>query len=222
MYITWMDNKVILATHKITLSFEIIDSNPELLSELQFFQREEFGYVVYSENEKVKICDILDGYNITYDIEELKYDTEILEKVATKRYNSRSEALEDLSYDNLSLEEYKEKKIKRLQELRYRELCSGFFSNAIGTTPVEFSYDELAQQRFTKQATLLSINPNITEVEWKTKHNGFIVVDRETFLQILDDAAKHEMDVEFKYLYAEASIYNAEDKETIDSIVENY
>lgn len=116
------------------------------------------------------------------------------------------------------LTQYKLDKINLLKGSYVTDLNSSFFTSAIGSTPVEFSYDTVSQDRFTKKSTLLSLNPTITSVDWKSKSNGFITVTRDQFITILNDAATHETTLAFKLLHVEANIINATTKDQVDLI----
>jgi hypothetical protein len=117
------------------------------------------------------------------------------------------------------LEEYKQSQIDFLTGLYEEELTAGFTAYPFGIdTPIEFGYDNVAQNRFDKRATHLSLNPNIDSIDWGTKNAGFIIMNREQFISVLNKAAEHESNLAFKLLYAEASIKNATDKVGVDAV----
>jgi hypothetical protein len=138
-------------------------------------------------------------------------------------YKYANGKLVDRTADEMfNLDQYKKDEIDFLSELYKSELNSGFISNSLGETPVEFSYDFIAQNRFDKKATLLSINPSIDSIEWATKSNGFIIMTRDQFISVLNEAAQHETDLSFKLLYAEANIINAISKEDVDLVADGW
>lgn len=121
--------------------------------------------------------------------------------------------------DMFDLEKYKQAKTDLLSGLRNVELEGGFTSGVLrNEIPLIFSYDIISQQRFTKQGTLLNIDPTINVINWGTKNASFVTMNRSEFIQILKEAANHELTIEFKFLYAEANILNVDTKEEVDGI----
>jgi hypothetical protein len=118
----------------------------------------------------------------------------------------------------LDIEAYKQQKKDEIHQAYSMKLNSSFTTYALGQK-VEFSYDETAQNRFDKQATLLALNPaNQDPIPWLSR-SGFVEMTRDQFRVVVNDAAEHESTLSFKLLYDEAYIDNAATKEEVDKIV---
>jgi hypothetical protein len=95
MFLQVIDGQVKLATHKINVTINA--KNENLVTNLTPYQKEEFGLVAYSIEENDAIISILSDFNQTYDVVELIFSADVLEKVTeNKAFNSRSEAIEYL------------------------------------------------------------------------------------------------------------------------------
>lgn len=96
------DGQVQLATHKIKVTLDLQnEKNVNLATALSPYQTEEFGLVAYSIEEKDAILSVLSSSKLTHTTEQLTYADEVLNKVSTNTYNSRSEALGDLKGTNV-------------------------------------------------------------------------------------------------------------------------
>lgn len=125
--------------------------------------------------------------------------------------------------NTVSLPQYKQEKIEYLSTLRDIELTSGFTSTVERSDVLlEFGYSEKAQFRFSKQLGIVNSNPMLDSINWLTLNVGFVTLTREEFISVVNSGAEHEIDIEFKMLYAEANIINSTTTESIDAVVDSW
>jgi hypothetical protein len=86
-----------------------------------------------------------------------------------------------------SLEEYRQQKIAVLDSA-YQEALKGDFESQ-GYT---FSYGDEAQRNFTKVTALFGLRPDKVDTPWSTKSHGIILLTRELYLLVVEDAENHE------------------------------
>lgn len=128
--------------------------------------------------------------------------------------------LAPLPSEAVVLEQYKRVKIDLLSGYRDTELTAGFTSTVTrGGVALKFSYTEKSQTRFMKQLAIVAANPSLNAIDWLTTNGGFVTLTRDEFISITNSGAAHEITIEFKFLYAQANIMNALDKNAVDLIV---
>jgi hypothetical protein len=103
------------------------------------------------------------------------------------------------------LDYVKADKLSELQKARDAEIFSSFKSSALGTQKT-YNYDKEAYENFRGRALLLSLNPNITTVNWATIEDGFVNHTKDQFLQVISDGATHEESAKMKYFQLEAQV----------------
>jgi len=106
MYIRTIDGVVQFATHFIYVDIPIEQRH------LFFFQTEQNGIVCYSEEEKNQAENLLNQYSISHTIEPTTFTDEQKQKVANKKFNSRTEAIQYLQGE---IEEPESEIIPKLQ-----------------------------------------------------------------------------------------------------------
>lgn len=119
--------------------------------------------------------------------------------------------------DPSDLDGLKAAKMAELKSARDAELLAGFTSSATGAA-LYFGYDPIDQAYLHKKATMLTLDPTIITIDWKTR-DGFVNFTRDQFIQVLKDGEAHEESLVYKVLYAEAYVTNATSKAEIDAIV---
>lgn len=147
----------------------ILENRPELrIGDIILIHNE--GRVIY-----IEMLDVLRGalgFN----------DDTPLEDVVSKYISSF-----DSSSTVVTLDEYKNQKKSDL-EIDYNKALQGDFQS-LGYT---FSYDEEAQKNFTKVTALLALKPEKVDTAWNTKSHGIILLTKEQYLQVVEDAENHE------------------------------
>jgi hypothetical protein len=87
----------------------------------------------------------------------------------------------------ITLDEYKTIKLSKLENA-YQKALQGDFQS-IGYT---FSYGDEAQKNFTKVTALFALKPEKVDTAWNTKSHGIILLTKEQYLQVVEDAENHE------------------------------
>jgi hypothetical protein len=94
MYIRIDDGVTIYASFFVHVS---LDDN--LKKELMMFQIESDGIIMYPNDDLNFLKNKLDNLNLTYTVEELLFDQQLLDKSQNVKYSSRTEAIEHLLND---------------------------------------------------------------------------------------------------------------------------
>lgn len=188
----------------------------ELIKQIRQFQQESFGIVVYTESDKSQISSLLTTSEIPHTIEEITYENETLEKVRTKKYNSRSEALADLDITPLTLDEYKSIKNGKLSEICNAEILSTFTSSAMGV-PHIYSFDTEAQLNMSGTKEMFR-DGLITDVEWNTRDAGVVIHNAEQFNKMWVDGVNHKLSKINHYRTRKDVVNACLTKDEVDSI----
>lgn len=115
--------------------------------------------------------------------------------------------------ENVSLDEYKQRRISQLDTLREERVATQFTSQGY-----IFSYDKKAQENFGKVSALMNAFPNKAYTEWKTLSHGIVSLTREHFFQALADAELHEMSKWGDYWSYEHQVSMAQTHEEVYSV----
>lgn len=113
-----------------------------------------------------------------------------------------------------SLEEYKEQKIAELENA-YQKALQGDFQS-IGYT---FSYGDEAQKNFTKITALFALKPEKVDTAWNTKSHGIVLLTKEQYLQVVEDAENHEWFELGKLWNYKHKVDVAQSYEEVDAVV---
>lgn len=99
----------------------------------------------------------------------------------------------------------KQLKIKELSEECNAKILEGFEYNGD-----YFDFDYKDQTNFYQQLALLSVDPTIEEVSWKTRNNGIKTFTRDEFIAICKAAEAHKKSKMTKYWFLRDQIINTQ------------
>lgn len=143
---------------------------------------------------------------IVQDVDNLKEKT----KTAKEIYD------ELLQNETTTLEELKQARINLLKDECSQAIYDGF-SSSLG---YDFGFNPHDQVNFTQQMLLIVADTNneITTIQWKTKNQGVVDFTKEEFLQIVEEAKQHKLNMQQRYWMKEELILISHTKEEIQSI----
>jgi hypothetical protein len=116
--------------------------------------------------------------------------------------------------NTLTLNEYKKNKLAELEDA-YKEALQRDFES-LGYT---FSYVEEAQKNFTKVTALFALKPDKTDTPWNTNSHGIILLTKEQYLQVVEDAENQEWYNLGKLWSYKHKIEIAQSYEEVDKII---
>jgi hypothetical protein len=218
MLIQVIDGQVKLATHKINVT---IDShNENLMKSLVSYQQDDFGLVAYSVEEKDAILSVLSSFNTTNTVENLSYSVDVISKAQGEKYNSRTEALNDLlKIVNRTLNDIKNDKISDLNTSCNNTILAGFTSSALSSTLHTYPFESHDQINMSGALALLNSDTTITSITWKTLDAGNLPHTRDQFSKVCKDSFIFKQTMINKYWNLKAQVETALDEPSVNAIV---
>lgn len=151
----------------------------------------------------------MDGYEtIEVYIEE---DHELLNDFESKFSYEDGVVVKDLS---LSLESLKTEKIAELNGKCESTIAQSFQARNGHT----YQFEMKDQLNFSQQFLLITSNPDIKEVLWKTEDAGVLTHSREEFVEVIEDAENHKRNNISRYWALKEQVNQASTIEEIKAI----
>jgi hypothetical protein len=118
----------------------------------------------------------------------------------------------------ISLDEAKALKIAQFDTKCQETIEAGFYSSALGAEHF-YRFNRAEDQiNFSQQGVMLTLNPALNEIYWKTEDAGVLKHTRAQFLQVLDDASTNKTSTIAKYWQLKSLILSTESLEDLDLI----
>jgi hypothetical protein len=110
-------------------------------------------------------------------------------------------------------------KSAKLTELgaAYTASFTNFQSSALGTVHT-YPINQEAQDNMNKLMSLMTLNPNMSTINFKTLENGMTAHSRDQFIQVLMDAQTFEVNLAKQYEDGEANVTAATTVDQVNNI----
>lgn len=218
MFLQVTDGLAKLATHKINVTLD--SQNGALANQLTPYQKEDFGLVAYSVEEKDAILGVLSSFTLTSTVEDLSYTANVLSKVQSKNYNTRTEALNDLlKIVNRTLDDIKQEKISELNQSCNTSILAGFSSSALGATPHTYDFNYEAQINLGGMISAITAGMAPATITWKTVDSGNLPHSQAQFKQVFADGLTFKNNQISKYWSLKVKVLAAIDEASINAIL---
>lgn len=186
------------------LAIEVNVDTVYLRSEIQRIETDGFVGWEYDEaqyNKDEYIASLVERS----EIEPIKY-----------KLKNANEVFQELIIDEITLDNLKLAKIEQLKYFCSSAIYEGFLSS-LGH---EFGFNMLDQGNFTQQMLLVvaDTSDSITTIQWKTKNNGVVELDKQQFTLVVNEAKDHKLTQQNKYWQLELNVLNSTTKEEVLNI----